>query len=117
MLFLDYGWSIDKFRYMIDKIVYITFLCHAAAKNGFTIRNELLRDAVFLPKVLAVLSVLHLFDGTDEYVQLQSSTAKIILCLPFALLILNTLYILRFRIAKKKTTREVGLALLKSPTK
>lgn len=116
MLFLDYGWSIDKFRYMIDKIVYITFLRHAAAKNGFTIRNELLRDAVFLPKVLAVLSVLHLFDGTDEYVQLQSSTAKIIVCLPFALPILNALYILRFRIAKK-TPREVELTLLKSPTK
>lgn len=101
MLFLDYGWSIDRSRYMIDKIVYITFLRHAAAKNGSTIRIVLLRDAVFLPKVLTALSVLHLFVGTDGSIQLQSSTAKIIVCLPLALLILNALYILRFRIAKK----------------
>jgi|GEM_PF-2425432 len=102
---------------MIDKIVYITLLKYVRQKKFFRFPEPAAGVIVFLPKVLAALSVLHLFVGEDGFVQYQNTTEQVIASIPLVVLILNTLYIWRFSDHEEKTTREVEQALLESPSK
>ena len=102
---------------MIDKIVYITLLKYVRQKKFFRFPERAAGVIVFLPKVLAALSVLHLFVGEDGFVQFQNTTEQVIASIPLVVLILNTLYIWRFSDHEEKTTREVEQALLESPSK
>ena len=81
---------------MIDKIVYITLLKYVRQKKFFRFPERAAGVIVFLPKVLAALSVLHLFVGEDGFVQYQNTTEQVIASIPLVVLILNTLYIWRF---------------------
>ena len=92
---------------MIDKIVYITLLQYVRQKKFFRFPERAAGVIVFLPKVLAALSVLHLFVGEDGFVQFQNTTEQVIASIPLVVLILNTLYIWRFSDHEEKTTREV----------
>ena len=102
---------------MIDKIVYITLLKYVRQKKFSRFPERAAGAIVFLPKVLAALSVLHLFVGEDGFVQFQNTTEKVIGFIPLVLLILNALYIWHFSDREEKTAREVEQALRKSPTK
>lgn len=102
---------------MIDKIVYITLLQYVRQKKFFRFPERAAGVIVFLPKVLAALSVLHLFVGEDGFVQYQNTTEQVIASISLVVLILNTLYIWRFSDHEEKTTREVEQALLESPSK
>jgi len=102
---------------MIDKIVYIVFLRYARRQRWIAFPERVAGAVVFLPKVLAALSVLHLFVGEDGFVQFQNTTEKVIGFIPLVLLILNALYIWHFSDREEKTAREVEQVLRKSPTK
>ena len=88
---------------MIDKIVYIVFLRYARRQRWIAFPERVAGAVVFLPKVLAALSVLHLFVGEDGFVQFQNTTEKVIGFIPLVLLIMNTLYIWHFSDREKKS--------------
>lgn len=90
---------------MIDKIVYIVFLRYARRQKWIVFPERAAGVVVFLPKVLAALSVLHPFVGEDGFVQFQNTTEKVIGFIPLVLLIMNTLYIWHFSDREEKTVR------------
>ena len=102
---------------MIDKIVYIAFLRYARRQKWIVFPERAVGAVIFLPKVLAALSVLHPFVGEDGFVQFQNTTEKVIGFIPLVLLILKALYIWHFSDREEKTAREVEQALRESPTK